>query len=57
MIQQKSTLHNLIILALLVIAAWLIYLGISKSMLPPLLSGIGFLLLSVFIFMEKTSKQ
>ena len=43
-------MKNILLVLLLIIAVVMIVLGIRSGALPPLLSGIGFLLISILFF-------
>lgn len=43
-------IRNLILLAIVIIAIAMIYLGYTGSMLPPILTGVGFLLIAYLLY-------
>lgn len=47
------SLKNILVLLLLIIAIIMIVLGISSGALPPLLSGIGFVLITILFFYRR----
>jgi small-conductance mechanosensitive channel len=42
-------MKNILLIALILIAAVMIYLGYKAQMLPPALTGIGFLLIALIL--------
>lgn len=44
-----------IAILLIVLGIWLIYLSITAGILPPALTGIGFLAISIILLMKNTS--
>jgi small-conductance mechanosensitive channel len=57
MIYTKSLLHRITLLVLLLIAAFLIVIGIDKQNPAPLLSGIGFLTIALHIYAQGKSPK
>ncbi|MDD3789272.1 MAG: hypothetical protein PHO94_11350 [Petrimonas sp.] len=45
-------MNNLLIILLLIVAAVMIYLGIKGGILPPTLTGIGFILIAALFYLK-----
>lgn len=50
-------MKNLLLIVLLIIAAVMIYLGAAGDMLPPALTGVGFVVIAVLLYGVPTHKQ
>jgi hypothetical protein len=46
-------MKNILLGLLVIIALVMIYLGIKASMLPPALTGVGFIIIAAILFMDK----
>lgn len=46
-------LKNILIVLLPIVAVVMIYLGVKGNMLPPTLTGIGFILIGVLFYVQK----
>jgi len=46
-------MKNVLLISIAIIAVFMIYLGIRYSMLPPALTGVGFLLIVALFRMKK----
>jgi hypothetical protein len=46
-------MKNILLIILLVIAAVMIYLGLKADMLPPTLTGLGFIVIVALFFTSK----
>lgn len=53
-----KTLTNILIVLLLIVAFAMIYLGINSGILPPTLTGVGFIVIAALyaIFAQATQK-
>jgi uncharacterized membrane protein YbaN (DUF454 family) len=49
-------MKNILILLLILVAAGMIYLGIAKSMLPPALTGVGFVLIAALFYTKNQER-
>lgn len=46
-------MKNILLIALLLVSLIMIYLGISKSLPPPLFTGIGFIIIAILFWQKK----
>lgn len=46
-------MNNLLLILLVVIALVMIYLGYTGNMLPPALTGAGFIIIAIYLFSKK----
>ncbi|MDD2982498.1 MAG: hypothetical protein PHQ74_03840 [Crocinitomicaceae bacterium] len=49
-------MKNTLLIALILIALVMIYLGISANMIPPTLTGIGFIVIAVLFYGQKKQR-
>jgi hypothetical protein len=47
-------MKNILLLLLVIIAIVMIYLGIKASLLPPALTGVGFVIIAAILFLDKS---
>lgn len=52
---KKDQLFNLAALVLFLIAAVMLYLGIANRILPPALTGVGFIVIAIVFLGSKSS--
>ncbi len=48
-------MKNVLLLLLLLIAAGMIYLGVTNDMLPPSLTGVGFVAITALFYISKST--
>lgn len=48
-------MKNILLILLLLIAAGMIYLGVANDMLPPSLTGVGFVVIVVLLYTSNSS--
>jgi len=48
-------MKNALLLLLLLVAAAMIFLGIQNSMMPPILTGAGFVVIALLFYNQKNS--
>ncbi len=53
---KKNTLLSAAAFILVVLGAYMIYLGTNKDLLPPTLTGVGFIIIA-FVFLGLRSKK
>jgi len=42
-------MKNILLVLLVLVAVYMLYFGISKSMIPPALTGVGFLIIAALL--------
>ncbi|EHQ40967.1 hypothetical protein [Myroides odoratus] len=50
-------MHRILAIIVILLGIYMIYLGIKASMQPPLITGIGFILIGVLFLMNKSKSQ
>jgi len=53
---KKNTLLSVAAIILVILGAYMIYLGTDKNSLPPTITGIGFIIIA-FVFLGLRSKR
>jgi hypothetical protein len=48
-------MRNILIVLLLVVAIVMLYLGGMKAMIPPMLTGVGFILIAIILYIDRNN--